>query len=146
MWPNAENTPDKPALHCLLRLKYTADDELHRQERPLRRSRGTAKGRDALDCGRPKDLREYNVDIETVLHRDRARIHTASSPITTTGTIMKTSTPMRAIRAKCLECSNCSPKEARECHIADCALHPYRHGRRPSTEARRALKKMQTAA
>ena len=44
---------------------------------------------------------------------------------------MKRLTPMRAIRAKCLECSGDSSKEVRFCPIKKCALYPYRFGKRP---------------
>ena len=47
-----------------------------------------------------------------------------------------TSTPMKAIRAKCLECSNLSPVEVRECPITDCPLHAYRLGKNPNIGAR----------
>lgn len=40
-------------------------------------------------------------------------------------------TPMRAIRAKCLDCSGGSTKEVRLCPVTTCALWPYRMGRRP---------------
>jgi hypothetical protein len=40
-------------------------------------------------------------------------------------------TPMRAIRAKCLDCSGGSTKEVRLCPVTACALWPYRMGRRP---------------
>ena len=40
-------------------------------------------------------------------------------------------TPMKSIRAKCLDCSGGSPKEVRECPIKNCSLFPYRFGRRP---------------
>ena len=33
-----------------------------------------------------------------------------------------------AIRRKCLDCSGGSKKEANQCQLRDCALHPYRHG------------------
>lgn len=42
-------------------------------------------------------------------------------------------TPMRAIRARCLDCSGGSEKEVRECRIVSCSLHPYRMGKRPAT-------------
>ena len=42
-------------------------------------------------------------------------------------------TPMRAIRAKCLECSNDNVNEVRECPITDCALYPFRFGKNPFT-------------
>lgn len=41
-------------------------------------------------------------------------------------------TPMRAIRAKCLECSNDNVNEVRECPITDCALYPFRFGHNPN--------------
>lgn len=43
-------------------------------------------------------------------------------------------TPMRAIRAKCLECSNGQVKEVRLCPIKRCALYEYRLGHRPKDE------------
>lgn len=44
-----------------------------------------------------------------------------------------TATPIRAIRLKCLDCTCHQVKEVRLCPIRDCALHPYRMGRRPTT-------------
>ncbi len=41
-------------------------------------------------------------------------------------------TPIKAIRAKCLECSNYQPKEVRNCLIIDCPLFPYRFGKNPN--------------
>jgi hypothetical protein len=43
-------------------------------------------------------------------------------------------TPVKAIRAKCLECSGGSKKEVRLCRIEDCALFPYRMGKRPKID------------
>lgn len=40
-------------------------------------------------------------------------------------------TPIHSIRAKCLDCSNGSRTEVRLCELTDCALWPYRMGRRP---------------
>jgi hypothetical protein len=40
-------------------------------------------------------------------------------------------TPMKSIRAKCLECSGNSSNEVKLCAIFECALHPYRFGKRP---------------
>ena len=43
-------------------------------------------------------------------------------------------TPMKAIRAKCLDCccgSNREAKKVRLCPGKDCALYPYRMGHRP---------------
>jgi len=40
-------------------------------------------------------------------------------------------TPIKAIRDKCLDCCCGSTKEVRLCTIINCALYPYRFGRRP---------------
>ena len=40
-------------------------------------------------------------------------------------------TPMKAIRARCLDCSGGSSKEVRSCTINDCPLYEYRLGHRP---------------
>ncbi len=40
-------------------------------------------------------------------------------------------TPMKAIRAKCLDCSAGQPKEVRLCPVTACPLWPYRMGRNP---------------
>ncbi len=42
-------------------------------------------------------------------------------------------TPMKAIRAKCLDCAAGSTKEVQHCLIASCPLYPYRFGVRPET-------------
>ena len=47
---------------------------------------------------------------------------------------MQVETPVRAIRTKCLECANWSHKEVAECNLTDCALWPYRKGKRPTPE------------
>jgi hypothetical protein len=44
---------------------------------------------------------------------------------------MKTHTPMKAIRAKCLDCSCQQPKEVRLCTVKQCPLYPFRMGKRP---------------
>lgn len=41
-------------------------------------------------------------------------------------------TPMRAIRAKCLDCSGDSANEVRLCPIKDCPLYEYRFGHNPA--------------
>ena len=43
-------------------------------------------------------------------------------------------TALQAIRAKCLDCSCHQTKEIRLCPILDCALWPYRMGKRPAPE------------
>ncbi|MHC4269858.1 MAG: hypothetical protein ACYSTS_15515 [Planctomycetota bacterium] len=40
-------------------------------------------------------------------------------------------TPIKAIWAKCKECSGNQLVVIRKCQIADCPLYPYRMGRRP---------------
>lgn len=40
-------------------------------------------------------------------------------------------TPIKAIRAQCIDCSGGSLKEVRECAFKDCPLHPYRMGKNP---------------
>jgi hypothetical protein len=39
--------------------------------------------------------------------------------------------PLRAIRAKCLDCSCYQPGEVRLCEAVKCALWPFRAGRHP---------------
>ena len=46
-------------------------------------------------------------------------------------TTPKPLTPIKAIRAKCLDCCAGQRKEVHLCHLTDCSLHPYRLGRRP---------------
>ena len=43
----------------------------------------------------------------------------------------KTTTPLKAIRAHCLECCSDSPKEVRECHLTGCPLWDFRLGTNP---------------
>jgi hypothetical protein len=40
-------------------------------------------------------------------------------------------TPIKAIRKKCLDCTCGQVLEIRECPVINCALYPYRMGRRP---------------
>jgi len=42
-------------------------------------------------------------------------------------------TPIKAIRAKCLDCSNGQVSEVRNCIIPRCPLHIYRMGHRPKS-------------
>lgn len=50
------------------------------------------------------------------------------------GKIMAKLTPIKAIRAKCLDCSNGQFKEVRLCPIKNCPLYEYRNGHRPIDE------------
>lgn len=40
-------------------------------------------------------------------------------------------TPLKAIRAKCIECSGDSPYEVKRCSSTDCVLYPFRFGKNP---------------
>ena len=58
-----------------------------------------------------------------------------------------TRTPLKAIRAKCLDCCCNNPNEVRLCPAVDCPLHEYRRGSRPSTiEAREERKRLKDEA
>ncbi len=46
--------------------------------------------------------------------------------------------PLKAIRAKCLDCSAGSSNEAKLCPVLECSLYPYRFGRRPYKTERKA--------
>lgn len=52
--------------------------------------------------------------------------------LTKDGIQEKNLTPLKAIRQKCLECSNWNYAEVTRCHITDCALYPYRFGKVPN--------------
>jgi hypothetical protein len=39
--------------------------------------------------------------------------------------------PLKAIRKKCLDCADGQVKEIRYCTVINCAIYPYRFGRRP---------------
>ena len=41
-------------------------------------------------------------------------------------------TPIKAMRKKCLDCTAGSLKEVRLCPVVECALYPYRFGKRPT--------------
>ena len=44
-------------------------------------------------------------------------------------------TPIKAIRAKCIDCTNGQNLEIRECPIKECPLWEYRMGHRPKNNA-----------
>ena len=52
--------------------------------------------------------------------------------------------PLKTIRAKCLDCAGGQPSEVRECPIPACPLHAYRMGKNPnfseSTREQRRLR------
>lgn len=44
--------------------------------------------------------------------------------------------PVKAIRAYCLECSNGATSEVKNCPICDCPLFPFRFGKNPYRKQR----------
>lgn len=44
-------------------------------------------------------------------------------------------TPIKAIRAKCIDCTNGQNVEIRECRITECPLWEYRMGHRPKKDS-----------
>lgn len=44
--------------------------------------------------------------------------------------------PVKAIREKCLECSNGSIREVELCPVTGCALYPFRFGKNPYRKPR----------
>lgn len=48
----------------------------------------------------------------------------------------KNVTALKAIRAKCLDCSGGSSEEVRQCVIPDCPLYPFRLGKSPNRKPR----------
>ena len=57
---------------------------------------------------------------------------------------MKT-TPLKAIRQKCLDCSGNQPKEVRFCPCTDCPLFSHRLGRNPARQGIGRLSAQKTA-
>lgn len=47
------------------------------------------------------------------------------------GTSGPAQSPLRAIRAKCLDCCGGQPSEVRACPVTRCDLYPFRLGKRP---------------
>lgn len=45
---------------------------------------------------------------------------------------MEILTPVKAIRAKCIDCCGGSSFEVKECPIKDCSLYHYRLGKNPN--------------
>ncbi len=54
---------------------------------------------------------------------------------------LKKNTPMRAIRAHCLDCTCGSYQEVQLCTAPECPLYPFRFGKRPATMAKRQAAK-----
>lgn len=64
----------------------------------------------------------------------------AATNETTEGTIL---TPVKAIRAKCLDCCGYSPMEVRLCPCTSCSLYPYRMGHSPARKGKGGMAKRQ---
>lgn len=47
---------------------------------------------------------------------------------------MKVLRPLKAIRAKCLDCCCGVAQEVRLCQVENCPLYPYRFGKRPKVD------------
>lgn len=58
----------------------------------------------------------------------------------------KNLTPIKAIRAKCLDCSASVSGEVKNCHIKDCPLWPYRLGKNPNRTGRKMTEEQRLAA
>lgn len=41
-------------------------------------------------------------------------------------------TPLKAIRLKCLDCSDMSYREVEKCEFTECPLYPFRFGKNPN--------------
>lgn len=58
--------------------------------------------------------------------------HTKETPMNAESTQGdSTFTPLKAIRAKCLDCSTGSRAEVEHCPLTECPLYPYRKGHNP---------------
>ena len=49
---------------------------------------------------------------------------------------MTATTPLKAIKKKCLDCMGWQPQEVRSCPFDDCSLYPFRFGKNPFTKKR----------
>ena len=54
--------------------------------------------------------------------------------------------PLKAIRAKCLECSTDSPSEVQNCNVFSCELYSFRFGKNPFRTKRVMSPEQKTAA
>lgn len=53
--------------------------------------------------------------------------------------------PVKAIREKCLECSNGSIREVELCPVTGCALYPFRFGKNPYRKQQELTAEQQAA-
>ena len=51
-------------------------------------------------------------------------------------------TPIKSIRAYCIECGDSTYSEVRRCQMFDCSLYPYRFGRRPTEAEKKELEQL----
>jgi len=58
----------------------------------------------------------------------------------------QTTSPLKAIRQKCIECSAGSYAEIEKCAVPECALYLLRSGHRPATGKKRAANPAAIAA
>jgi len=54
----------------------------------------------------------------------------------TSDVVMTILRPLKAIRAKCLDCTCGSRNAVKDCTTTTCSLWPYRLGKRPETAAK----------
>ena len=55
-------------------------------------------------------------------------------------------TAIKAIRAKCLDCSGGSSSEVKACELAHCPLYKFRLGRNPNIKREMSVEQRQAAA
>lgn len=48
--------------------------------------------------------------------------------------LIKVKTPIKSIRAKCIDCCAGNRYEVKLCTCIDCPLYPYRMGKRPNSK------------
>lgn len=58
---------------------------------------------------------------------------------------LSTSTPMKAIRAKCIDCCAGSSHEVEKCGAVKCPLYPYRQGKNPNIKPRQLSEEQKQA-
>lgn len=59
---------------------------------------------------------------------------------------MEITNPVKAIRAKCLDCCCGNSNEVKLCPAEECALHPFRFGKNPYRAKREMTEEQRAAA
>ena len=59
---------------------------------------------------------------------------------------MDTSTPLKSIRSKCLECSGGVRKEVENCTVGECPLFYFRFGKNPFSKRKEMSEEQRKAA